>query len=76
MAQFLFQHYHLEWWMVQKDIALDPMGMLVLNDFKTKLNERFTSHNQNLKDGQEIFNLHIGIKHGSLLINVQNIIAL
>jgi hypothetical protein len=28
--------------MVQEDIALDPMGMLVKNDFKTKLNGRFT----------------------------------
>jgi hypothetical protein len=29
-----------------------------------------------LKDGQEIFNLHIGIKHGSLVINVQKNYAL
>jgi hypothetical protein len=29
MTQFLFQHYHLEWCTAQKDIGLDPMGMLV-----------------------------------------------
>jgi hypothetical protein len=33
------------------------MGCLLGNAFKAKLNERFTPHNQILKDGQEFLSL-------------------
>jgi hypothetical protein len=33
------------------------MGSLPWNAFKAKLNERFTPHNQILKDGQELLSL-------------------
>jgi hypothetical protein len=33
------------------------MGSLPWSTFKAKLNERFTPHNQILKDGQELLNL-------------------
>jgi len=46
--------------MTQYDVEFDLMDTLFWNDFKTKLNERFTSHNQILKDGQKLFNLRQG----------------
>jgi hypothetical protein len=43
----------MEWWIVQKIIKLNLMGTLSWNDFKIKLNDKFTLLNQILKDGQE-----------------------
>lgn len=38
---------------MQKVIKLDLVGTLSWNDFKIKLNHKFTLFNQILKDGQE-----------------------
>lgn len=44
--------------MTQKDAMPNLMGSLLWSVFKAKLNERFTLHNQILKDGQELLRLH------------------
>jgi len=43
--------------MTQKDVEPNLMGSLPWSAFKAKLNERFTLHNQILKDGQELLSL-------------------
>jgi hypothetical protein len=40
--------------MTQKDVEPNLMGTLLQSMFKAKLNEKFTPHNQILKDGQEL----------------------
>jgi hypothetical protein len=47
MFQFLLHDQAMEWWIMQKFIKLS------WNDFKIKLNDKFTLFNQILKDGQE-----------------------
>jgi len=41
MAQPLLQDRDLEWWMMQKDVEPNLMGIVPWNTFKAKLNERF-----------------------------------
>lgn len=43
--------------MAQKDVKPNLMGRFPWSAFKAKLNEKFTPHNQILKDGQELLSL-------------------
>jgi hypothetical protein len=44
--------------MAQKDVKPNLMRNLFWKMFKAKLNEKFTSHNQIFKYGQELLSLH------------------
>lgn len=61
---------------MQKVIKLNLVGTLSWNDFKIKLNDKFTLFNQILKDGQEWLNLHQSKGHGTLVCYVQAFSAL
>jgi hypothetical protein len=76
LAQSLLRIHAFEWWTAQKDVKPKLMGSLPHNAFKAKLNERFTPHNQILKDGQELLNLRQSNGLGAIGRYVQTFVSL
>ncbi len=69
-VQMLLKDHGLNWWTTQKEM-LDLLYMLMWEQFKSWLNERFTPHRQVLKDSMELLELQQGERPNSLAKCVQ-----